>query len=336
MIKKTFKLSEISNLLNGKLSGDGSKEIHSLKTLQEADTDSISFIYNKKFVKDLEKTSASAVIITEEFSKFCRTDYIVVSNGHVAYAKLTKLLSGNLRNNLPEESKLTSYDDQDIQIGKNVFIGEDVRIDNGVRINSGCFIGNNVEIKADSYLHPNVCIYHDTKIGKKNIIHANSVLGSDGLGFAKTKDSWEKIEHLGNVELKDNVEIGANSTIDRGSLGDTIINSFVMIDNLVHVAHNVIIGKGTIICGQSGIAGSTIIGDNVIIGAQVGIAGHLKIASGVILSARSGVTKDINNSEMMGGFPALPIQEFRRLCRIRRMAKIPKYQLSRPLLTIYH
>ena len=159
MIKKTFKLSEISNLLNGKLSGDGSKEIHSLKTLQEADTDSISFIYNKKFVKDLEKTSASAVIITEEFSKFCRTDYIVVSNGHEAYAKLTKLLSGNLRNNLPKESKLTSYDDQDIQIGKNVFIGENVRIDNGVRINSGCFIGNNVEIKADSYLHPNVCIY---------------------------------------------------------------------------------------------------------------------------------------------------------------------------------
>lgn len=301
MIKKTFKLSEISNLLNGKLSGDGSKEIHSLKTLQEADTDSISFIYNKKFVKDLEKTSASAVIITEEFSKFCRTDYIVVSNGHEAYAKLTQLLSGNLRNNLPEENKLTSYDDQDIQIGKNVFIGEDVRIDNGVRINSGCFIGNNVEIKADSYLHPNVCIYHDTKIGKKNIIHANSVLGSDGLGFAKTKDSWEKIEHLGNVELKDNVEIGASCTIDRGSLGTTFIGEGVKLDNQVHIAHNCNIGKDTIIGAKTAIAGSTVVGENCLIGGGCGIVDNIKIESKVRINPMTYVTKSIKKPGTYSG-----------------------------------
>ena len=133
-----------------------------------------------------------------------------------------------------------------------------------------------------------------------------------GFGFNYDKNGVYKFPHRGRVIIKNNVEIGANSTIDRGSLGDTIINDFVMVDNLVHIAHNVKIGKGSIICGQSGIAGSTNIGDNVVIAAQVGISGHLNIKSNTILSARSGVTKDINNAELMGGFPAIPIKEFRK------------------------
>ncbi len=186
-----------------------------------------------------------------------------------------------------------------VQIGDHVIIGENSVIGDGVSIGDYSEIGSN-------------CSINFSKIGKNSIIYPGVRLGTTGFGFNFDDKGVYKFPHRGRVIIKDNVEIGANSTIDRGSLGDTIINSFVMIDNLVHVAHNVIIGKGTVICGQSGIAGSSVIGENVIIGAQVGIAGHLKIASGVILSARSGVTKDINNSEMMGGFPALPIQEFRR------------------------
>ena len=147
---------------------------------------------------------------------------------------------------------------------------------------------------------------------KKCLIYPGARIGTTGFGFNFDDNGVYKFPHRGRVIIKNNVEVGANTTIDRGSLGDTIIDDNVMIDNLVHIAHNVCIGKGTIICGQSGIAGSTVIGENVILGAQVGIAGHLKIKSGVMLSARSGVTKDINKVGLMGGFPAVPIMQYRK------------------------
>ena len=301
MPKKSFKLSEISAFLGGQLTGDGAKTISEIKPLLEADRNSISFIYNKKFKKDLEKTSASVVLISKEFKEICPVDYILVSNPHESYAKLTQLFSGDLRKKISNENYVDLYTKDDVEIGKNVFIGKNVVIEEGTKINSGTFIGDDVFIGAESYLHPNVCLYPSIRIGKKNIIHANSVIGSDGLGFAKTDDSWEKIEHLGSVELKDNVEIGASCTIDRASLGITTLNSGVKLDNQVHIAHNCNIGKNTIIGAKTAIAGSTVIGEDCLIGGGCGIVDNIKIENGVRINPMTYVTRSINKPGIYSG-----------------------------------
>mgnify|MGYP001206166394 CR=1 FL=1 len=301
MSKKSFKLSEISDFLEGQLFGEGSKTVSEIKSLSEADKGSISFIYSKKFRKDLETTSASAVLVSKEYIEHCHVDYILVSNPHESYAKLTQLFSGDLRKNISNKNYVDSYSIDDIEIGKNVYIGENVIIEKGTKINSGAFIGDDVFIGANTYLHPNVCLYHSVKIGKKNIIHANSVIGSDGLGFAKTEDSWEKIEHLGSVELKDNVEVGASCTIDRASLGTTILNSGVKLDNQVHIAHNCNIGKNTIIGAKTAIAGSTVIGEDCLIGGGCGIVDNIKIENGVRINPMTYITSSIKKSGIYSG-----------------------------------
>ena len=301
MSKKYFNLSEISDFLGGELFGESSKTVSEIKTLSEADSGSISFIYSKKFRKDLEATSASAVLLSKDFTEYCHVDYILVSNPHESYAKLTQLFSGNLRKKISNKNYADSYSKDDIEIGKNVYIGENVLIEKGTKINSGTFIGDDVFIGANTYLHPNVCLYHSVKIGKKNIIHANSVIGSDGLGFAKTKDSWEKIEHLGSVELKDNVEVGASCTIDRASLGTTILNSGVKLDNQVHIAHNCNIGKNTIIGAKTAIAGSTVIGEDCLIGGGCGIVDNIKIENGVRINPMTYITSSIKKSGIYSG-----------------------------------
>ena len=301
MSKKYFNLSEISDFLGGELFGESSKKVSEIKTLSEADNGSISFIYSKKFRKDLEATSASAVLLSKEFTEYCNVDYILVANPHESYAKLTQLFSGNLRKKISNKNYVDSYSKDDIEIGKNVYIGENVVIEKGTKINSGAFIGDDVFIGADSYLHPNACLYHSVKIGKKNIIHANSVIGSDGLGFAKTEDSWEKIEHLGSVELKDNVEVGASCTIDRASLGTTILNCGVKLDNQVHIAHNCNIGKNTIIGAKTAIAGSTVIGEDCLIGGGCGIVDNIKIENGVRINPMTYITSSIKKSGIYSG-----------------------------------
>tara|TARA_B100001109_G_scaffold255050_1_gene256528 strand:- start:981 stop:1952 length:972 start_codon:yes stop_codon:yes gene_type:complete len=293
-------LSEISEFLGGELFGDEGQIISEIKPLKEAQKGSISFIYNKKFSKDLKETSASAVILSNDLKELCKTNFILVSNPHEAYAKLTQLFFGGKRDNLPEEN-FNFLSKKDIQIGKNVYIGQDVKIGKGVIINPGCFIGNNSVIGSGSYLHPNVCLYHSTILGKRNIIHANSVLGSDGLGFARKDSSWEKIEHLGHVELKDDVELGASCTIDRGSLGSTLIEKGVKLDNQVHIAHNCKIGKNTIIGAKTAIAGSTIIGNDCLIGGGCGIIDNIDIASKVRINPMTYVTKPITKSGIYSG-----------------------------------
>ncbi len=301
MSKRSFKLSEISEFLGGKLYGDGSKTISDIKTLPEADSNSISFIYSKKFKKDLQVTAASAVLISKEYKENCPVDYILVKNPHESYAKLTQLFSNNLRKKISNKNFVNSHLKRDIEIGENVFIGKNVKIEKGVIINSGCFIGDDVFIGAESYLHPNVCVYHSIKIGKKNIIHANSVIGSDGLGFAKTENSWEKIEHLGSVELKNEVELGASCTIDRASLGSTVLNSGVKLDNQVHIAHNCNIGSNTIIGAKTAIAGSTVIGEDCLIGGGCGIVDNIEITNEVRINPMSYITKSIKKSGIYSG-----------------------------------
>ncbi|MDC2994944.1 UDP-3-O-(3-hydroxymyristoyl)glucosamine N-acyltransferase, partial [Gammaproteobacteria bacterium] len=209
--------------------------------------------------------------------------------------------SGNLRNKVLSRNYADSYSKDEIEIGNNVYIGKNVIIEKGTKINSGAFIGDDVFIGEDTYLHPNVCLYHSVRIGKKNIIHANSVIGSDGLGFAKAQNSWEKIEHLGSVELKDNVEVGASCTIDRASLGITLLNSGVKLDNQVHIAHNCNIGKNTIIGAKTAIAGSTVIGEDCLIGGGCGIVDNIKIENNVRINPMSYITKSIKKSGTYSG-----------------------------------
>ena len=293
MSKKTFKLSEISNFLDGKLVGSGSLKISEISSLKDATNESISFFYNKKFLKDLKNTGAGAILVSKDFADYCNTNYILVSNVHAAYAKLTQLFF--------EDNRRKFSENEDIQIGKNVFIGENVKLGKGVRINSGCFIGDDSIVGNDTYIHPNVCLYPLTVIGRNNIIHANSVIGSDGFGFAKKKDSWEKIEHLGYVELKDDVEIGAACTIDRASLGVTLIDKGVKLDNQVHIAHNCSIGKNTMIWAKTSISGSTNIGDDCLIGGGCGIVDNIKVENNVRINPMTYLTKSIKKPGIYSG-----------------------------------
>ena len=173
MSKKSFKLSEIADFLGGQLVGNGSKTVFEIKTLLDADKGSISFIYSKKFKKDLESTSASVVIISKDYIEHCHVDYILVTNPHESYAKLTQLFSGNLRNKILNKNYADSYSKDEIEIGENVFIGKNVIIEKGTKINSGAFIGDDVYIGEDTYLHPNVCLYHSVRIGKKKYYSCN-------------------------------------------------------------------------------------------------------------------------------------------------------------------
>ena len=300
MSEKTYKLSEIANFLEGELLGEASKTITNISSLNEANKGSISFIYNKKFVKELKSTSAAAVLLPREYKDLSSIDRIIVNNPHVAYAKLTSLFSSNIRGE-PYENSNENFKKNDFVIGKNVFIGQKVKIGSGVIINPGCFIGDYSVIGKNSYIYPNVCLYQSTKIGENNIIHTNSVIGSDGLGFAKNKDSWQKIEHLGNVELKNDVEIGASCTIDRGSLGKTLLESGVKLDNQVHIAHNCNIGKNTIIGAKTAIAGSTVIGENCLIGGGCGIVDNIKIENKVRINPMTYVTKSIKQTGEYSG-----------------------------------
>ena len=277
-------------------------------TIEKSTKNDLVFIENSKYIKNLENCKAGCIILDPKYLSHVnnKNSYIFSKMPRRIFAFSLGLMSPI--KNLPT---FKSSIPKNCIIKKGALIGNNVKIGDHVIIGENSVIGDGVSIGDYSEIGSN-CTINFSKIGKKSIIYPGVRIGTTGFGFNFDDKGVYKFPHRGRVIIKDNVEIGANTAIDRGSLGDTIINSFVMIDNLVHVAHNVTIGKGTIICGQSGIAGSTVIGNNVIIGAQVGIAGHLKIASGVILSARSGVTKDINNSELMGGFPALPIKEFRR------------------------
>ena len=301
MSKKKYKLSEIANYLGGEIFGDPSRIINNLSSLKEAQEGCLSFIYNKKFLKELNKSSASAILISPDLKEKCKKDCIVVDDPHFAYARLTKLFAEEVRETFLEDSSKDFSTSKDIQISKNVFIGQNVKIGKGVIISPGCFIGNNVQIGEESYLYPNVTIYSSTILGKKNIIHANSVLGSDGLGFAKKNNSWEKIEHLGKLLLSDDVEVGAACTIDRGSLGKTVLNSCVKLDNQVHIAHNCEIGKNTIIGAKTAIAGSTKIGEDCLIGGGCGIVDNIKIENNVRINPMTYVTQSIRKSGIFSG-----------------------------------
>lgn len=307
MNKSQYTLSELAEVLGAKLQGDAACVITGMATLQNAQAGQITFLDNVKYRSYLADTKASAVIVSSAYAAECPTNALVLGNPYLGYAKAAKLFE-----QLPSAKSgihATAVMGENCQIhplasiGAHCVIGDNVIIDAHAIIGAHCVINDSCKIGEGSRLWPKVTLYHNVTIGQRCIIHSGAVLGSDGFGFAPNeKGQWQKIPQLGGVVIGDDVEIGANTTVDRGAIESTMIKNGVKIDNQVQIAHNVIIGEHTIIAGCVGIAGSTKIGKHCMFGGGSGVAGHLTICDGVIITGSSTVGRSINTPGVYSSF----------------------------------
>ena len=292
MSGQSYSLNELAKEVNGEVIGDSNLQITSIGTIQNSSSGCITFLANPKYKKYLNNTSASAIIVSPEFKDDVKAG-IVVNEPYLAYAKISSLYQKYPNPYDAKHSPCFIHDSSCVHesaiIGPNVFIGPD------------CKIGQN------SVVHANASLVMNVEIGKNSIVHFNSVLGSDGFGYAPDKSGYIKIEQLGKLIIGDNVEIGAGCTIDRGAIEDTEIHSGVKLDNLVHIAHNVILGENSAIAASCAIAGSTVIGKNLQMGGLSGILGHLEIADNVLIGAHTLITKSIKKPGNYVGI--MPAQE---------------------------
>jgi len=287
----SYSLKDLADKVNGKLVGDDKIIINSIATIQNASSGCISFLANPKYKKFLSSSSASAIIVSPEFSKDLKTSGIIVDDPYVAYAIISSLF--NLHKN-PYADKAISY-----------FVHETAQVDDSVLIGPNVYIGPKCIIEGNSIIHANSSLVMNVEIGKNSIIHFNSILGSDGFGYASDKGGYIKIEQLGKLIIGDNVEIGAGCTIDRGAIENTEIHNGVKLDNQVHIAHNVILGENSAIAASCAIAGSTTIGKNLQMGGLSGILGHLNISDNVLIGAHTLITKSIDKpGDYVGIMPA--------------------------------
>lgn len=311
MNKKTgIKLSEISELVGGKITGDPNVSINSVARIDEAKKGDLTFLYLREFEKYFTSTGASAILVTPGFVK-SRDDisYIEIDAPEKAFAAvIVKYFSPKFELTGIDKTSFihnTSTLGKNVALGRNVVIGENCRIGDNVKIFHNTVLLDNIEVGSNTIIFQNVSVREHCKIGNNVIIHAGAVIGSDGFGYQKDeKGCYNKVPQIGNVIIEDDVEIGANTTIDRAALGSTIIKKGAKIDNLVQIAHNVTVGNNTVMSAQSGVSGSVKIGNNTIIAGQVGIAGHLDIADNVVLMAQSGVSKTISKPGFYFGTPS--------------------------------
>ncbi|AII14893.1 UDP-3-O-(R-3-hydroxymyristoyl)-glucosamine N-acyltransferase [Campylobacter iguaniorum] len=303
-----MKLSEIYGILNLEFSGEDI-EIQALNSLGRANENELSYCDSPKNAKFIEDSKAGAVLVTEQMANLVKSKAIVVENPHLAFAILSKPFSKPLFYEVAE-----SMIDESATIMPNVHIGSNVKIGKNTVVMAGAYVGDNVVIGDECIIHPNVVIYNDCKIGNECHINANAVIGSDGFGYAHTKMGEHiKIYHNGWVELEDNVEIGACTTIDRGVFEPTIVKTHSKIDNLVQIGHNCELGFGCIIVAQVGLAGSSKLGRNVVMGGQSATVGHLSIGDFAKVAGRGGVTKDIEGKEDYAGYPVMKLKEWFKL-----------------------
>ncbi|BDY12197.1 UDP-3-O-(3-hydroxymyristoyl)glucosamine N-acyltransferase [Hydrogenimonas cancrithermarum] len=306
-----MRLSELARELEIEFSGED-REISGIGTLSGATPSQISFLDNPKYLKDLATTNAAAVLISSKHASKVPEGTIALIDEE-PYLKLAMASRFFAPKPMKEEGAEPKIGEACI-IGENVAFGKDVVIGDRVTIMPGAYVGDDVEIGDDTLIYPNVTIYHQCKIGKRCIVHAGTVIGSDGYGFAHTKAGKHvKLYQLGNVVIEDDVEIGANCAIDRGALESTLIKEGTKIDNLVHVAHNCEIGEYCLITGQVGLSGSTKLGRNVVMGGQSGTAGHLEIGPFATIAARGGVTKSIAGGKVYAGFPLMEHKKWLKL-----------------------
>ena len=313
-----FTVQQIADLLGGKIIGNASIKIQTLSKIEEGTPGSISFLSNPKYEPYLYTTNASAIIISDQYipKKEVEPTLIVVKDPYTAFTILL-----NEYNKLLSDSKTgieqPSFIAANTQLGKNIYvgafayIGSNCLIGDNVKVYPQAYIGDNVKIGSHSVVHPGVKIYANSIIGNNCTLHAGVVIGSDGFGFAPHPDGSDKsIPHVGNVIVKDNVSVGANTVIDCATMGSTIIREGVKLDNLIQIAHNVEIGKNTVIAAQTGVSGSTKIGENCVIGGQVGFVGHIRIADKTSVGAQSGIGKSITKTgTAVQGSPAFDYKE---------------------------
>ncbi|MFN5942755.1 MAG: UDP-3-O-(3-hydroxymyristoyl)glucosamine N-acyltransferase [Bacteroidota bacterium] len=297
-----FTALQIATLLKGKLVGEPEAKINQVAKIEEAKAGSLSFVANPKYEEYLYSTDASIIIINEDYElkQPVKATLIRVKDAYSSFAYLLEKYNEIQSNAGKKGIEQPSYISKSASIGKNVYvgsftyIGDNVLIGDNVKIYPGCYIGDNVVINEETKLFASVKIYDDCSVGARVTIHSGTVIGGDGFGFAPQKDgSFKKVPQIGNVIIEDDVEIGANTTIDRATMGSTIIKKGVKLDNLIQIAHNVEIGENTVIAAQSGISGSTKIGKHNMIGGQVGVVGHIQTANGTKVGAQSGITKSI-------------------------------------------
>jgi UDP-3-O-[3-hydroxymyristoyl] glucosamine N-acyltransferase len=314
--KSRMNVRDVASLVRGEIVGDEDIEIARVAKIEEAAVGDLTFVANPKYEKFLGTTKASAVLVSAQFetSRYRRQPpitFIKVQDPYLAFLKVLKTIT-RIPDPLPTGVHATAVVDETAKLGSNValgahvVVGKNAVIGDNTRISHGSVIGDEVVIGQDCLLYPRVTVYHQCRIGSKVIIHSGAVVGSDGFGFAPQPDgTYEKIPQLGIVMVEDDVEIGANCTIDRATMGQTTIHRGVKLDNLVHIAHNVSVGDHTVIAAQTGISGSTKIGKNCMIAGQVGMVGHIEIADRTIIMAQSGVPKSIAEpGKTYFGYPA--------------------------------
>lgn len=307
-----FSAVQIAGLINGKVEGDPEVLVESFGKIEEARQGQLAFLANPKYEDHLYTTKASVILVNESqvLREKIKATLIRVPDAYLAFAGLLSKYQEMLKQQLTGIQE-PSYISKSAQLGEHIFIGafafigEQVKIGNNVKIYPQVYLGDHVTIGDDTIILPGAKIYSDCVIGKEVVIHGGCVIGSDGFGFAPQADgSFKKIPQMGNVVIEDFVEIGANTTIDRATIGSTLIRTGAKLDNLIQIGHNVEIGQNTVVAAQAGVSGSTKLGKNVMVGGQAGIVGHIHIADGSRINAQSGVTKSLKATSVVTGSPA--------------------------------
>ena len=325
-----FTATQIAELLGGEVVGNPEITVNTLSKIEEGHPGSLSFLSNLQYTPYIYKTNASIVIVNRDFvpERAITSTLIKVDDAYVAFAKLLEFYN-TVKNNKTGIEQLSfvapsSTLGDDCYVGAFAYVGERCTIGKNVKIYPHVFIGDDVTIGDNTNLFSGVKVYAECVLGNNVTIHGGSIIGADGFGFApNSENSYNKIAQIGNVIIEDHVEIGASTTIDRATMGSTIIRKGVKLDNLIQVAHNVEIGENTVIAAQTGIAGSTKIGKNCLIGGQVGIIGHLKIGDNVKIAAQSGIGKNVPDGQVMQGSPAFGIGDYvRSYAMFRRLPEI--------------
>ena len=321
-----IRLGEIVEKLGGQLEGDESILVTQVASLAQACSGQIAFLASAKYRPQLQSTHASAVIVPPGFVAETSLPKIIHTNPYAYYARVAALLNPPDQRPVGQHPSAVVGSDIPVatRVGERVVIGKDVVLGENVTLYPGCVIGDGVSIGDDSVLYPNVVVYRDCRIGQRAIIHAGAVIGSDGFGFAKEGERWVKIPQIGSVVMGDDVEVGANTSIDRGALDDTVIEDGVKLDNQIQVAHNVHIGEHTAMAGCVGIAGSARIGRRCTIGGAGMIVGHIEIADDIHVSAGTMITKSLSRpGQYTGVFPMETHEEWlKNAAQLKRLTKL--------------
>lgn len=312
-----FTAQQIAGILNGRVDGDPDVKVSSFSKIEEGKPGTLSFLANLKYISYIYETEASIVLVNNDFipEKEIKATLIRVPNAYMALAILLDMVNQSKKKKGVEPmsfiASTASVDQDNVYVGAFAYIGENARIGKNVEIHPQVYVGDHVEIGDDTILYPGVKIYPGCKIGERCIFHSGAVIGSDGFGFAPQENgTYKKIPQVGNVIVEDDVEIGANTTIDRAVMDSTVIRKGVKLDNLIQIAHNVEVGENTAMASQVGVSGSTKIGKNCVFGGQVGLGGHIKISDNVSIGAQAGLISNVAEGQNLIGSPAIEVKQF--------------------------